>query len=491
MRLTIPRDAYDRAVTFDLSSREITSHPYGAAVDPVTPLVTIEGTDDVASAPVEVTIPADIPDGSFAMAFYYDARTGTLEGIPPVAQDNDSVTVVTRHFSSFFVSRVGPDGLPGTFETGFLSGSDGWQFGNYGSFVARGGHCAGMSLAAMWYWFEQKQALGAPELHGRFDDSTGPRTPSFWQDDSQALRFVSSVQEDVWWRRLPARFFRYARTAGFDRLQWWAVRHAMAVSGEPQYMTLAFPEPGDPTKVGGAHAVVAYAYTRDRLYVYDPNHPRRKRYISWDESRSRFLPYASALKAGDKGHDFTWIGYAAKTAMTDWSGIGRRYAELIAARAGDDRFPTYRLYAVERLPGGAKSFVPLGDGYRTSERRLSVVVRIPRRDARATAYSGTRRVARAADPNTLEIPLRMGRNKIGFMIEGSETYWDTWEYVDFTRFAVVRERAAPTTTTTTTVPPTTSTAPPATAAPPPVDCSSCPPGLAGVQCRLQCEAIDP
>lgn len=494
LQVAFPKGAYDDPATVEVTAREIQGHTFGDLVDPVSPLITVEGAPGVANGLVEVTIPVEVSDGHFAMGFYYDARTRTLEGVPPVAQDDGTITLLTRHFSSIFVSQVLPDALPEGGETMFLAGSDGWQFTNYGSFVSRGGHCAGMSISAMWYWEEQKSGGGERKLYGRFDDSTGDPTPSFWQDDAQAIRFVSTVQEDAWWGNWVGRFFRYARTLGFDRLQWTAFRYAMTVTGQPQYVTIAYPRDDDPTKVGGGHALVAYAYTAERLYVYDPNHPGRKRYISWDEADSKFLPYDSALKAGDKGRKFPWIGYAAKSALTDWAGIGGRYQELLAGTAGDDRFPRYALYAVEKQPDGTTKRVPLADGYETDRRTLTVAVRIPGRDARATAYRGTRKIARAADPKTFDVSLRDGRNDLGFLIEGSEKVWDTWEYVDFTRLSVVRTKPVATTTTTTTTtttattsPPT--TAPPTTAAPPPYDCSACPPGIAGTQCRLHCQQI--
>lgn len=494
LRVEFPEGAYAKTATVEVTAREIQGHTFGDLVDPVSPLLTIEGAPGVADGLVELTVPVTVSDDHFAMGFYYDPRTRSLEGVPPVAQDDGTITLLTRHFSSIFISQVLPAQLPEGGETMFLSGSDGWQFTNYGSFVSRGGHCAGMSISAMWYWEEQKNGGGERKLYGRFDDSTGDPTPSFWQDDSQALRFVSTVQEDAWWGNWVGRLFRYARTLGFDRLQWTAFRYAMTVTGQPQYVTIAYPSDQDPTKVGGGHALVAYAYTTERLYVYDPNHPGRKRYISWDDAESRFLPYNSALKAGDKGRDFPWIGYAAKSALTDWDGIGRRYQELLAGTAGNDRFPGYKLYAVEKQPDGSEKLVTLGDGYSTDQSKLEVTLRISGRDARATAYSGTRKLARAAAPKSLQIPLRNGRNELGFLIEGSEKVWDTWEYVDFTRFSVTRTAPVATTTTSTatTQPPT--TAPPTTASPPattapPFDCSACPPGIAGTQCRLRCQAI--
>lgn len=494
LRVEFPEDAYAKTATVEVTAREIQGHTFGDLVDPVSPLLTIEGAPGVADGLVELTVPVTVSDDHFAMGFYYDARTRTLEGVPPVALEDGTITLLTRHFSSIFISQVLPDQLPEGGETMFLAGSDGWQFTNYGSFASRGGHCAGMSISAMWYWEEQKNRAGDAKLHGRFDNSTGKPTPSFWEDDSQAIRFVSTVQEDAWWGNWIGRFFRYARTLGFDRLQWTAFRYAMTVTGQPQYVTIAYPSDKDPTKVGGGHALVAYAYTTERLYVYDPNHPRKKRYISWDEAESRFLPYNSALKAGEKGREFTWIGYAAKSALTDWDGIGRRYQELLAGTSGNDRFPRYTLYAVEAQPDGSEKLVRLDDGYSTDQATLTVMVDVAGHDGRGTAYNGTRKIASGKQSNTFDVPLRQGRNALGFLVEGSRAQWDTWEYVDFARLSLTRTApvATTTTSTTTTQPPATTSpttaAPPATTTPP-FDCSTCPPGLAGTECRLRCQGI--
>jgi hypothetical protein len=282
-----------------------------------------------------------------------------------------------------------------------------------------------------------------------------------------------------------ATFFRYARNTGFDRVQWFAFRYALTVTGEPQFVTIAYPDAADPSEVGGSHAMVLYAYSPTSLYVYDPNHPRKIRSIEFDGATGRFTPYYSELKAGDGGHEFPWIGYAAKTAMIDWSGIANRFAEMRARTAGDDRFPTYKLGVEETRPDGSTHLVKLRDGYETSSAKVEVVLWIPGRDARVTALRGTESIARAAGSDQLTLRLRPGANDYGFLVEGSKWEWDTWEYVDFVRLTIRRVDAPPPTTTTT---PATAAPPPPTVAPPPL-CSTCPPGVAGLQCRLHCQAI--
>ncbi len=284
LRLEFPPGAYDRAVALELSSREITGHTYGSILDPASPLVTVNNAEQVSAGAVAVTLPVEVPDGSLAMAFLHDDTTGELEGLPIVARDEHSITFLTRHFSSFFVSVVAEALLPPEGATYFRAYEAGWQFPNHGSYVSRGGHSAGMSIAAMWYYVEQTVERDAPPLFGRFDNDGRDPTPDYWLDDAQALRFASTVQEDTWWSGLLNRFFRYARTTGFDRLQWDAFRYSLIVTGEPQYVSIAFPDPADPTTVGGGHAMVLYAYSPTSLYVYDPNHPKAIRSITFDDA---------------------------------------------------------------------------------------------------------------------------------------------------------------------------------------------------------------
>jgi len=479
-------------VSIDVSSREITGHTYGDTVNPVTPLITVSGAARAAAKPIAVTIPMEIPDDSFAMAFYHDDQTGALEGLPLVAEDAGSLTFLTRHFSSFFVSEVRKDELPTEGATYFRAYEAGWQFPNQGSFIARGGHCAGMSLSAMWYYLEQTVKRGAPQLFGRYDNNGIASTPGYWLDDAQAVRFVSSVQEDLWPPSLFNSFFRYARNLGFDRIQWFAFRYALTVTGEPQYVTIAYPDAGNPSEVGGSHAMVLYAYSPTSLYVYDPNRPRKIRSIEFDSTTGRFAPYYSALRVGDGGRNFPWIGYAAKTAMIDWRGIAKRFAEMEKHTAGHDRFPSYKLGVEETRPDGSTHLVKLRDGYETSSAKIDVTLWIPGRDARVTALRGTEVLERGThDHDKLALRLRPGANDYGFYVEGAKWEWDTWEYVDFVRLTIKRVDAPPPTTTTT---PTATAPPPPTAAPPPPaaplpPCSTCPPGVAGLQCRLHCQAI--
>jgi len=81
-------------------------------------------------------------------------------------------------------------------DSGFRPGIDDWQFPNYGSYITTNGNCEGQSLSAMWYYYNQPDGKDLC-LYGRYDNNGNqPATPSFWQDDSLAIRFCSVIQSD-------------------------------------------------------------------------------------------------------------------------------------------------------------------------------------------------------------------------------------------------------------------------------------------------------
>jgi len=65
-----------------------------------------------------------------------------------VAQDAGSITLATRHFSKFFISAIDLNLLDQDIDSGYQPGVDDWQFVNNGSFIEKGGHCAGQSVSS-------------------------------------------------------------------------------------------------------------------------------------------------------------------------------------------------------------------------------------------------------------------------------------------------------------------------------------------------------
>lgn len=136
------------------------------------------------------------------MAFFYDKDSGRLEGIPIIDENKNSVTIVTRHFSHIVISSIAINYLlylmRDEIDSGFKPEIDDWQFTNYGSYISPGGHCAGQSITAMWYYCE-KTLNNEPHLCGLYDNNGNEKTPDLWKDDTLGYRFASTIQEDINW----------------------------------------------------------------------------------------------------------------------------------------------------------------------------------------------------------------------------------------------------------------------------------------------------
>ncbi len=407
-----------------------------------------------------VKIRVNIPEGHFAMGFFYDEKSGTLEGMPLVEEDKNSITIATMHFSWFVVSSIDKKLLlyeiTGRANSGFRPGVDDWQFPNKGSFIAPGGHCAGQSLTAMWYYAE-RTLNGFPHLYNLYDNNGNQRkTPSLWHDDTLGYRLASTVQNDMNWANFVLKLESYVHRIS-DELTYCAFAHAILQTGQPQYVGIYS------TSTGGGHAMVIYRVSNGTLYVADPNYPGKSdREI--ELVNGRFIPYNSgankeAIELG-QGVSFDRIRYLSKTAYIDWSKLTSRWREFEKGTIGFEKmpigkeFPPYALEAVQD-DGTAPE---LRDGFTTDKAMLSIRVISP------TPYQfGTNiyrddawlRVDAKGNPegaNVNRIQLKPGNNLLGiwvcYQVTGIsiQPYW-TW--VDFKWVNVIYERPTPTTTPTT------------------------------------------
>ncbi|MCP4583502.1 MAG: zinc ribbon domain-containing protein, partial [candidate division Zixibacteria bacterium] len=79
-QIEVPANAYTDSREFDISYSPVTDHSFGDDFNPISPLISIENGGDYSEELMHVTIPIEVPEGQFAMAFIYDEVTGTLEG---------------------------------------------------------------------------------------------------------------------------------------------------------------------------------------------------------------------------------------------------------------------------------------------------------------------------------------------------------------------------------------------------------------------------
>jgi hypothetical protein len=428
--------------TLKIAAQPITASTFGANVTPVTPLYTVSGAEGMATAPATLKLPAVIPDDSFAMGFYYD-DSGTLEGMPLLAEDGTSLTVATQHFSSFFGGLIKKALLPAKIDSGFRPGLDDWEFVNWGSSI-QGGHCMGMAVTEAWYYLERHKKAGAARLHGLYDNNGGEKTPGLWQDDSDAYRLGGVAQSQMsatWMNTGASTFLDKAGAARLDELQYNAIRYAIYVTGEPQLVFLW------DAQGGNAHAILAYRVAPSAIFVADPNYPSGLKFIPYDGQAGKFGTFESGLnwKAIEAGNSTTYARfiYAAKTALVDWSTLAADWAALDAGTVGDDVFPDYVLETLaDEDENGNSVWVPLVDGYRTTDQTLAIRLSDPLHTGATSMdiYLGTSTTPISSSVQQVPVDLKPGDNPLGIYITGSKAGLPVG-FVDFVRLNVVFEAA--------------------------------------------------
>jgi len=427
--ITVPADAYRKPTEMKVTYAPVEDHSFGANFNPVSPLISIENGEALAAEPVELTIPVEVADDEFAMAFFYDDEQGTLEGLPLLSRDTTSITVATRHFSSVIVSAVNTALLYSDIDSGFRPGVDDWQFANRGSYLMPGGHCSGQTTTALWYYVTKPDGPGET-LYNRYDNNGWePASPRFWYDDSLGYRFASVVQlEDDYDGKL---FNLTQRMHVLHQETWYLFAYSIMVTGEPQFVGIV-------SSAGGGHAMVVYRVNQGTLHVADPNYPgRTDRVIEF--ANGRFTPYnsganAEAIERG-QGKAYDQIFYVAKTAWVDWDRVADRWTEFKTLTIGDDVFPTYR---IDRLDDQG-NYVPLTDGYETSESIIKLSLYSPlgaksRFDvSRDGQWLTTVPVIGAAAAG---FQLEEGNNRLGVYISG-QIPDGRYKYIDFKYFNIV------------------------------------------------------
>lgn len=348
-RFIVPQAAFAGSKSFSVAYAPVTRHSLGPDFNPITPMIRVETELLYADSLISVEIPIKLPAGKFAMGFLYNEVTGKVEGMPLEYLDTNRITVSTRHFATssisgttsppranalkkgFFLIASVDEAVLGSLaavNTGFKVGTDNWEFPNYGSFIAPGGHCTGQCLAAMWYYHEKKQQ-GAPAAYNHFQ-----MLDNLWQDNPKGYRFSSTLHKDINWSAYAQSFFADLPISDLNTLRCFA--YSMKITGEPQEVGIY--------GAGGGHSIIGYKadMVTGEITVSDPNFPGEIRKIVYNKGTGSFTPYNGAQSANDPPVVYNKIKYFGKSACYDWSLIGKRWKDAEDGKAGNNYFPAYQ-----------------------------------------------------------------------------------------------------------------------------------------------------
>ncbi|UCC75820.1 MAG: hypothetical protein JSW37_09895, partial [Anaerolineales bacterium] len=379
-------------------------------------LIEIRGPEGLADELVTVRIPIDIEEDEFAMAFRYDpVLEGMLSGMSILDSDQGWVAAVIRIVEniSVVVSAIRAESLERDVETPFKHGVHDWHIPNFGSYPSPKGVCAGWSLSAMYYFFEN---LG-PALYGRFDnyDNAYVETPGLWKDDEQAMRLVSVAQASIDWDGFSNRFWHAYRRLLSEEKVYRALAYTMLQTEEPQFVGLRGKRI-DGTSAG--HAVICYRKEGDTFFISDPKFPKgqgeaaQEQSITYYSINSEFGTYSTPATDEEMAAQYDAVYYIGYRDLLDWPELGQLWDELRSGTVGNSEFPTYSLMISEE---GKDREEVLQTNHRTSSKKVDV-------HARSSGFKpylvlrGSDLKPFASGTGKLPIELDEGENYIGFEI---------------------------------------------------------------------------
>jgi hypothetical protein len=449
LEFTIPANSFTQSLSVNISYAEIKGHEYGENFNPISPLINIQLNQSFSSAPMQLKIPIKLPAGYHAMAFLYNKNTGELEGLPTEELTSSYIIVNSSHFS-YTTANKRTDEITdennqvivaSTLETltsgnlqiaaGFDVGLDDWEFPNYGSYIAPGGHCAGQSASAIWYYAEKRTSLG--RLFHKFDTNCDPAQPSlYWYDNPKGYRLCSVIQTEMnwgyWWTKWDNKVKKQMEKPG---LIWKNILIALIVKKQPQLLFIR------ESATGAAHAIICYKIdlTEQMLYIADPNFPNNK-IQRMKYSDSWIGPYVSRDNAGSPNRTFDQFGYFQISQFIELKKIRDRWKEFENGTIGNDKFPSYKLYS------GSTSGSEITDGMKVTNSKLEVVCKSTTCGSSISGTDNLQNIEIYNDQGILvsagnstnkgiaTYQINKGANKIGICVNGLRS--DNKEYfIDF------------------------------------------------------------
>ncbi|MHB1317620.1 MAG: hypothetical protein ACYCYF_03270 [Anaerolineae bacterium] len=449
--------SYDHPVTVDITYHPIERESDLAGLDIISPLIVVEHGGQPSQEALVLRIPVYMRVRFFTSVYAYDDATGKIEALPVLEIDKNTVTVAAQNLSRLFVTEHALEDLDRLdVDSGYRPGVDTWQFQNQGSYLTPRGNGWGMSVSSLWYYVDGPRSNGNARLWGEYDGvpgADGP-TPELWQDDVRGLGVATEIQR-AYEQEREGRYYdlvyeMHRTDTGmvglislrltYDEVTFYTVADAIALTHEPQLLS-ACADHGVQCQT-----LVAYKVLGPSIWVADPNdyqaHPRERvltlRY-------GKFEPYRGFENVLDRAAgtetEYKKVSFLGQSALTYWHQVGEAW-DRGAEQPG---YPAYGLRSVERDASGnviREADLDTAGTLRTSQGELEL--RAVSDEVAETRVSLRHRELLDASHNP--IPLAMGENRVGVLVEGKATWVDAagqaqsdWRWLGFDWITVIRE----------------------------------------------------
>jgi hypothetical protein len=424
--LEIPESGYDDELSYKISYAPVTEKELGNGMTIVSPLISIENGGEYSNIPMTVKIPLSEPQGKHAMGFIYDEATGQLEGLPMLSFEDNSITVMTRHFSKIIAlySKGDDNNYLGNFDSGFKPGVDDWQLGNPGRIEnAVGGQCSGESMGMLWYFREKRMKdKNAPPLNGLFESDGVNITPGFWHDDVRALKFCAIIQsndEDIRWDdEVIGHYVDQQKNLSDEKtMQLFADAFRLVSQPSPQFIHVSNGK--------SSHAMVVYKMEEGTLYIADPNYPGSRivegkpvglnRKIVYDQKTKKYKPYTSGKTTFD---NFTYLG---ESALVPFKKIESLWPSLQSGKFDKKFFPDYTLKAFDEYNNPSE----FKNGHTLRSDGILAVAPFQGKDTlKFIIYDENKRYVRLSEP------LSPGIHKVGIEVYTANYNWIGFDWIE-------------------------------------------------------------
>lgn len=445
LEIQIPAGAFQAGANVRVDAAAISSHTLPIPYTLISPLIQIDTGGKIANTPILIKIPVTVPEGKMPIAFLFNPATGKLETLPIASKDINSVTIFGTNFQGLptiagsrradvfsslkegiVITAISSLDVPDTQLGNFDHRTHTWSIPNYATTVATHGYCAGWSLTTLWSWkLGPNRPISDEHYEWGTDNSSDPfNTPTIWQDNCQAIRFVSVVQRTgnldknlelggkIW-------------SSVDDRLTSLLFRVGLKNSGEPQIVQAWSSD------LQSSHMMLVYHSEGNDLYVVDPNYPKSSD-TKISVSNGKFSPYQSL---NETYSIFAFVGSSKAITEPDLSkgeaSIGDYWMSFVDKRVGKDKgdrsellFPDITLQ--EGSPGQSEP-KDLTSGAVVTSGRLSVVpkfdtskfsdcgLRFFRKDGAGAGIAPEK--TQSSGISVFNIPLNPGSNSIGIEID--------------------------------------------------------------------------
>lgn len=229
--------------------------------------------------PVTITLP-DVNPSAPPLLFYSD-ESGYLQATTPLKLDRAARTAsfLTWHASKFVDIEAPPEDR-GSYQTGFFPEKDGFAVPNAEKNHFALGRCLGISAFASWHFSKQGGGL-FPKYMKRVLTKVKNGQPMLGQDVMASRAHSSAIRERELWALATNTGGAYSDSE--DQLKY--IKSAMRNSRAPAMISLE-----GSASAAEPHAIAAFAYDLDFIYVYDPNTPGVKGTINF-LNNSTLAPY--------------------------------------------------------------------------------------------------------------------------------------------------------------------------------------------------------